>query len=137
MIVKIIGSAPFAVSIVLTVFMGGLGLGSYLAGRSVDRIQQPLALVRTYGILEIAIGVYGIILPLLLVAFRPVYAVLYNHLFDYFLGYNILTFIGCSLLLIIPVICMGATLPVLSRFFVTSISNVGTHVGRLYGLNTI
>ncbi|MHC4159294.1 MAG: hypothetical protein ACYSSO_09475, partial [Planctomycetota bacterium] len=30
MIVKIIGGAPFAVSIVLTVFMGGLGLGSYL-----------------------------------------------------------------------------------------------------------
>ena len=31
LIIKIIGSAPFAVSIVLTVFMGGLGLGSYLA----------------------------------------------------------------------------------------------------------
>ena len=29
MIVKIIGGAPFAVSIILTVFMGGLGLGSY------------------------------------------------------------------------------------------------------------
>jgi len=34
MIVKIIGGAPFAVSIILTVFMGGLGLGSYLAGQS-------------------------------------------------------------------------------------------------------
>ena len=33
MIVKVIGSAPFAISIVLTVFMGGLGLGSYLAER--------------------------------------------------------------------------------------------------------
>jgi len=28
MIVKIIGGAPFAVSIILTVFMGGLGLGA-------------------------------------------------------------------------------------------------------------
>lgn len=28
MIVKIIGNAPFAVSIILTVFTGGLGLGS-------------------------------------------------------------------------------------------------------------
>jgi spermidine synthase len=137
MIVKIIGSAPFAVSIVLTVFMGGLGFGSYLAGRSVDRIKKPLSLVRLYGILEISIGAYGLLLPLLLMAFKPLYALLYNHLFHYFLGYSLLTFIGCSLLLIFPVTCMGATLPVLSRFFVTSISRVGTHVGRLYGLNTI
>lgn len=137
MIVKIIGSAPFAVSIVLTVFMGGLGLGSFLAGKTIDRIKSPLALIKIYGILEIVIGAYGLLLPLLLIFFQPLYSFLYNHLFDYFLGYNLLTFVGCSLLLIIPVICMGATLPVLCRFFVSSISNVGTHVGRLYGLNTI
>ena len=41
MIVKVIGSAPFAVSIILTVFMGGLGLGSYLASRVIDRIEEP------------------------------------------------------------------------------------------------
>ena len=40
-IVKVIGSAPFAVSIILTVFMGGLGLGSYLASRVIDRIEEP------------------------------------------------------------------------------------------------
>ena len=38
MLVTIIGGAPFAVSIILTVFMGGLGLGSYLAGRVIDRV---------------------------------------------------------------------------------------------------
>ena len=67
MIVEIIGSAPFAISIVLTVFMGGLGLGSYLAGRSIDRVRNPLRLVGLYGILELIIGAYGILLPLLLV----------------------------------------------------------------------
>jgi predicted membrane-bound spermidine synthase len=46
MVVKIIGSAPFAVSIVLTIFMGGLGLGSYIAsltcpGRQPTAWQQP------------------------------------------------------------------------------------------------
>jgi spermidine synthase len=137
MIVKIIGSAPFAVSIVLTVFMGGLGLGSYIASKTIDQIKNPLKLIRLYGVLELVIGVYGIILPLLLILFRPLYAFIYNHLFSYFLGYNLITFVGCFLLLIIPVTCMGATLPVLSRFFITSISRVGTHVGRLYGLNTI
>ena len=137
MIVKIIGGAPFAVSIVLTVFMGGLGLGSYLAGRSIDRIKDPLKLIRLYGLLELGIGAYGLIIPILLIFFRPIYAFVYNHLFHYFLSYNLLTFVGCIILLIIPVTFMGATLPILSRFFITSISRVGTHVGRFYGLNTI
>jgi spermidine synthase len=137
MIVKIIGSSPFAVSIVLTVFMGGLGLGSYLAGRTIDRVKEPRRLVRIYGILELAIAGYAFVLPLLLAAFRPLYAILYNRLFEYFIVYNLLTFVGCALLLIVPVTCMGATLPILSRFFVRSLSRVGTNVGKLYGLNTI
>ncbi len=137
MIVKIIGSAPFAVSIILTVFMGGLGLGSYIAGRYVDRIKDPLKLVRLYAILEIAIAVYGIVFPLLLILFKPVYAWVYNILFEYFIAYTLFTFAGCFILFIIPVIFMGATLPILSRFFITNISNVSTNVGRLYGFNTI
>ncbi|MHC4159678.1 MAG: fused MFS/spermidine synthase, partial [Planctomycetota bacterium] len=131
MIVKIIGGAPFAISIVLTVFMGGLGLGSYLAGRVIDRIKQPIKLVRIYGILELIIGGYGLAIPFLLTAFRPIYAIIYNRLFSYFMLYNILTFIGCSVLLCIPVICMGATLPILCRFYVTRLSHLGTHAGRL------
>ncbi|UCF43618.1 MAG: fused MFS/spermidine synthase, partial [Planctomycetota bacterium] len=137
MIVKVIGAAPFAVSIVLTVFMGGLGLGSYIASRTIDRIKQPLRLVRIYGILELAIGAYGLAVPFLLRAFTPLYAVFYNRLFSHFMLYNFITFIGCAVLLCIPVICMGATLPILCRFYVTRLSHLGTHAGRLYGLNTI
>ena len=69
-IVKIIGSAPFAVSIVLTIFMGGLGLGSYLAGKRIDSIKNPYSMVKLYGILELCIGFYGVLLPLLLIAFK-------------------------------------------------------------------
>ena len=65
MIVKIIGGAPFAVSIILTVFMGGLGLGSYIAGRIIDRIKEPMKLVKIYGILELIIGAYGLAIPVL------------------------------------------------------------------------
>lgn len=137
MIVKVIGSAPFSVSIVLTVFMGGLGWGSYLAGKRIDRVKNPLTLVRIYGVLELIIAAYGLIFPLLLIVFKPVFSILYSRLFSYFWVYNLITFVGCCILLIIPVTCMGATLPVLCRFFVTRIDAVGTHIGRLYGLNTI
>jgi len=137
MIIKIIGSAPFAVSIILTIFMGGLGLGSYLAGRVIDRISEPLSLVRIYGILELVIGLYAIVIPVVLLAFKPLQTVLYNGLYNRFIVYNLLTFILCSVILLIPVTCMGATLPILCRFCVARLSHLGTHAGRLYGLNTI
>lgn len=137
LIVRIIGGAPFAISIVLTVFMGGLGLGSYLAGKSIDRIREPVRLIRMYGILELVIGLYGLALPLLIRGFEPLFAIAYKGLFEYFMAYNFVTFVGCTILLIVPVACMGATLPILSRFYVTSLSHLGTHTGRLYGLNTI
>ncbi len=137
MIVGIIGSSPFSVTIVLSVFMAGLGLGSAIAGRTVDRVKKPQWLIRIYGLLELGIGLYCLVLPLLLLLFKPLYAWMYNRLFDHFLLYNLLTFAGCTLLLILPVTLMGATLPVLSRFFVNTLDRVGTHVGRLYGLNTI
>ena len=137
MIVQIIGGAPFAVSIVLTVFMGGLGLGSYLASRTIDRVTQTLKLVRLYGLLELAVGAYCLAMPLLLRAFRPLYASLYNRLFEHFVLYTLLTYAGCILLLVAPVICMGATLPILCRFYVTRLSHLSTHTGRLYGVNTL
>ncbi len=137
LITKIIGGSPFAVSIVLTVFMGGLGLGSYIASRIIGRIKNPINLVKLYGALELVIAIYGLSLPLLLILFKPIFVILYNHLFNHFFIYNIFTFIGCSILLLLPVICMGATLPVLSHFYITKISHVGSHLGQLYGINTI
>ena len=137
MIVKVIGAAPFAVAIVLTVFMGGLGLGSYIASGFIDRIGDGRKMVRLYGVLELAIGAYCLILPTLLGWFKPLYSMMYNRLFEQVFLYNFLTFVGCTVLLILPVICMGMTLPVLCRFYVTRLSHLGGHVGKLYGLNTI
>jgi len=137
MIVQIIGTAPFAITIVLTTFMGGLGLGSYVASRTIDRVKNPMVLVRIYGVLEVVIGAYCLVLPGILSVFRPVYALIYNRLFDHFMPYSLLTFAGCTVILLVPVVCMGATLPILCRFYVTSLVHLGTRTGRLYGLNTL
>jgi spermidine synthase len=137
MIVTVIGAGPLAVSIILAVFMGGLGVGSYLAGRRIDRIKEGAKLLRLYGLLEFVIGGYCFVLPWLLVLFKPIYAFVYNRLFEHFLVYNLITFLGCGILLFVPVVCMGATLPILCRFYVTRKSQLSGHIGRLYGLNTI
>jgi spermidine synthase len=137
MTADIIGSAPFSISIILTVFMGGLGLGSYLAGKVVDRIGSSLSLVKVYGWLELTIGAYALLIPQLLHAVIPLQRFLYNEWYPHVILYNLLTFITCAAVFLLPVICMGATLPILCRFYIGQLAHLGTRAGRLYGLNTI
>jgi spermidine synthase len=136
MITRVIGGAPFAVSTILVVFMGGMGLGSYLAGKKADQIPEP-RLIRAYGLLELTIGLYALVVPVLLILLKALYTVLYNALLAHPLLYNLCIFAGALLLLALPAVCMGATLPILCRFYIRQLFHVGSHAGLLYGLNTI
>jgi spermidine synthase len=134
---KVIGSAPFAVATVLTVFMAGLALGSYLAGRCIDRFSSRASLLSLYGKIEIAVGAYAGVLPFLIGAAKPFYGLIYDPLLHQFWCYQAVAFLGCTLLLIVPTGLMGATLPVLCRFYVNHMGHLGTRTGWLYGLNTV
>ncbi|UCG81736.1 MAG: hypothetical protein JSV60_05545 [Desulfobacterales bacterium] len=104
------GSAPFAVATVLSVFMGGLALGSYLAGKYIDRIPSKRNLLSLYGKVEVAIGIYGLLLPVFTMMAKPFYVIAYNRLFQHFWIYQVFAFLGWSLLLIFPATLMGGYL---------------------------
>src|SRR3989440_10656029 len=57
------GSTIQSVTTVVAAYMGGLGLGAWLFGRIADRTARPAVL---YGRLEIAIGAFGVLSPLVL-----------------------------------------------------------------------
>src|SRR6185295_10608754 len=59
---QMFGSTIYAQTAVLAAFMGGLALGNKLFGRWADRSLRP---VRAYGLLEVAIGIYAFLFPLL------------------------------------------------------------------------
>ena len=128
------GNTVFTSATVLTTFMAGLALGSYLAGRIVDRCARPL---RAYGLLEGAIGAYGLVTPLLLAFVEPVYAWLYHALGDSFVLLGVGRFLVSACLLILPTTLMGATLPLLSRFLSQHRESLGRDIGRLYAFNTL
>src|SRR6266481_4408628 len=69
-LVLVFGATTFAVSTVLTAFMGGLALGSYYFGRRSETVARPL---RLYGLLEIGIGIYGLAVPLIFATLPAVY----------------------------------------------------------------
>ncbi len=129
----VFGHTVFAITTVLAAFMAGLGLGSYLFGKIADRHLHPL---RLYGLLEIGIGIYALLTPLLLSKAEAVYIPLYRSLELSSFVFSLAQFLLSFLILLVPTTLMGATLPVLSRFFVREISALGGQVGRLYAFNT-
>ncbi|MBI5865512.1 MAG: spermidine synthase, partial [Planctomycetes bacterium] len=68
-LIFVFGGTTYAISTVLVVFMAGLGLGIYLCVRYSRSIRDA---ARFYGLLEIAIGVYALLVPYLLDAALPI-----------------------------------------------------------------
>jgi len=134
MLTLVFGHTIYSVSIVLSAFMAGLGLGSYLWGRAIDKTGKPLLV---YGKIEILIGISAAFLSILLSNFTPIYAWLHQWLPNLFFLIAALKTVLAFLLVLIPTIFMGATLPVMCKYFATEEANLGQQVGYLYSINTL
>jgi spermidine synthase len=132
-LVLVFGATTFAVSTVLTAFMGGLALGSFYFGRRSAKIKQPLKL---YAMLEIGIGIYGLAVPFIFAVLPKLYQPFWRWLHLSFLALSLIRFIFAAAVLILPTALMGATLPILSSYYVKEQSRIGLRVGSLYALNT-
>ncbi len=129
-----LGNTTLAVTTVLCAFMGGLALGGYLGGRLSDGARRPL---RAYAILEGSIGLTCLLLPAAIHVLRPVYAWLYLHSEGSFLLLSLVRFTFCGLLLLVPTTFMGATLPILARWYAARSGRAGRAVAWLYTANSL
>ena len=130
----IFGSTVFATSTVLTAFMAGLALGSYYFGRMIDEsTQSPL---RLYALLEAGIGAFCLVWPLILTTLGAIYVLIHRNITSEFYTLSLIRFVLTFGVLLIPSTLMGGTLPVLTRFFVKRLEQLGTNIGILYALNT-
>jgi spermidine synthase len=130
----VFGVTTYAVSTVLAAFFAGLAIGSYAAGRLIDRTRlHPL---RLYAVMEGLIGLYALLLPVLLGLVEKTYPMVYERVGESFSLFTLYRFIISFVLLVFPTIMMGATLPVLSKLMVDREDVLGLNVGRLYAVNT-
>jgi spermidine synthase len=108
----VFGATAYAVSAVLSAFMGGLALGAHFGGRYAARIRRPLM---AYGLLEAIVGAVCFASPRALSVLGDVYVSLARaapgSLWALSLGRAGLT----ALVVVVPTVAMGATLPLLSR----------------------
>ena len=134
----VFGTSELAVATVLSAYMGGLAFGAAVAGKYINHAKRP---VLTYGILEAAIALSALLVPVLLIAARAAYAQILGGQETppdaSGLGQSLFYFVVAFIVLAIPTACMGATLPLLTRYAVTNDQQIGSRVGALYAINTI
>ncbi|MBI1292267.1 hypothetical protein GC173_13675 [bacterium] len=132
-----VGSTGMSHLIVLSTFMGGLALGSFLLGRLVDRVKAPVML---FVGLELGIALFaGVLLEPLLELSRWSFVSLARS--SGVQASSLWLVVGkvaaCVTVLLIPTILMGGTLPAMSRHVVQSLSGVGPQISWLYFVNSL
>jgi spermidine synthase len=128
----VFGATTLAVSTVLAAFMGGLALGSALSGRKAARLKRPL---QFYGLIEIAIAVYALLVPLLFRLVDHAYVFIWQQFHPSLYAFSVWRFVLSCAILLVPTTLMGATLPVLSAALLRAPAFKSTSVARLYTCN--
>ncbi len=129
----VFGHTVLATTTVLVAFMAGLALGSWLLARRAPRLRN---LIAAYGWLEVGIGVYCALLPLLLAAAAAAYLALARSLALSYGTFTLVQFVLVGLALLVPTTLMGGTLPVLAQALTRDPGRLGRTVGALYAINT-
>lgn len=114
-----------SVAVVVTAFLLGLGLGSLLGGALSRDPRRPVLLL--FGCVELGIGAYGVAS---LSIFKAVGSATLG-------APALVTALTTFLLVLVPTLLMGATLPLLVAHAVRASGNVGRSVGSLYFVNTL
>jgi spermidine synthase len=111
-----LGNTVYASSIVVSMFMGGL---------------------RVYAVLEAIAALSALSLPFVLKAADPFYRWLYVNLQPSPVSLLFIQVLISALIVLMPAMIMGSTLPLLGRYVTAREEEVGGLVGRLYFLNTL
>jgi spermidine synthase len=132
----VFGNTVFASSTVLAAFMAGLAIGSISFGRYISRHKLQNGL-KMYFFMELLVGVFGMLMPSIANLLGHAYAGLYQSVHPSFVTLTVFRFLLSFLVMAIPCVFMGATLPVLSAVITMNDPVRKNVVGRLYGINTI
>ena len=122
-----VGSSSVSIGVLLGTFMGGMCLGSFLLPRFISTRHHPL---KVYALLEITIGIIGLLLILVL----PLVGHVYTAWGGYGLTGYLLRGLVASICLLPPTLAMGATLPAVARWVKTTPAGV-SWLGFFYAGN--
>jgi len=123
------GADVYSVTLIVSAFMAGLGLGSLAGGHVADRLSVRRRL-HAFAVSELAIAVFGVASVWIL------YDVLYARLGPV----DLPPWATAGVLFVVllwPTFFMGVSLPLLSRALAESTSSASRRIASLYGWNTV
>jgi len=127
----VFGSTACSLATILAAFMAGLGIGGWIGGRYGDRAGDPSAV---YALLLLGIGAYGAFLLPFFNHLPSVFTSIYDAFHPSFSLFTGIQFLLVFFLLLPATCLMGATMPVVAKFYT---QQVGRDVGTLYAGNTL
>jgi len=130
----ILGTTVYAFSIMLTAFLCGLALGSFISSRFIDRIKH---LVTIFGAYQIAIGCFGAFSVFIFSRLPLLFLRMFAWLGGSWRDFTFIQFIITFLVMLIPTILMGAIFPVVSRICTRQMKLLGRSIGNIYSANTV
>jgi predicted membrane-bound spermidine synthase len=123
------GADVFSVTIVVSAFMTGLGVGSWAGGHLADRLGERRCLLG-FAAAELAIALFALVSKFLY------YDLLYVQLGALDVSLPALAVL-LFLAVVWPTFFMGVSLPLLARGMTSTLDGAARMVGSLYGWNTI
>jgi len=127
----LLGSTVYTISIIFAVFMLGLALGSLIVSNHIDKIKNlPVA----YAVIQLIIGLYGVLLLSIFNLLPKIYNALYGLHTNFYL-FQFMQFVLVFIILLIPTTLMGATFPIISKFYVKE--KIGKGIGEVYSANNL
>ena len=128
---RFLGSDSIATAIILATFLGGLSFGYFLCGKVSTGIKNHF---KVYAVLEGIIGLWCVLFPSIFHSvesfvatwsFAPPFLLIFQGMF-------------CSMsLMAVPTLCMGGTIPLLTRGISRTITEASSVHAFIYAINTI
>ncbi len=130
-----LGSSVYAYSLMLFVFLLGLGGGSLAIARWADRLRRPLAAL---AVVELAIAALALVEVALFARLTPSLIALSEWIqpLSFHQG-AMVQLLAVLPILLPPTFLMGVSFPLAVRAFSHRLDRLGTEVGAVYGANTV
>lgn len=130
----VIGSSTYAFTVMLTAFLLGIVVGSFVCSRFIDRLPDAVACL---AFLELLAGLTAFV-GLTLFGILPYWNLLMGaHWYQYPLATVAIRFLLAVTILMPLTCCIGATFPAMVKACTKQLEQVGRSVGTIYSANTL
>jgi spermidine synthase len=135
-LVFFLDNSTHAFTTILTAFLLGIAIGSFIVARFIDTRKKLLAWL---GLIEVLIGLSAILAIPILSNLTPVFQSMAGSSLDSMLHWKWIgmRFVKSLMVVLVPTVLMGMTFPLVSKIYTRNVNVVGRALGDVYSVNTI